>query len=546
MPKLTPVDYDPWARFPVAQPSVDKQTDPWAAFPKANETPAAKSKTDTPFPSSGAGPTLTPVDHNPFETKPAAKDSPFSWLGLLKSAGTGAARGAEALVGLPGDINKGVEWLADKIGNNVAPLTAEQKATLAELRSNNPGLLPKLPTTDQVISAETALTGGLHDPQNSAERHAEYVSSFLPQALLGPEALLKNVVKRGVVPGVASDALGTAGDAVNPTLGTVGRVAGALVSPGVKRPELPSTEELRNAADAGFDAARSMPVYVKPEHVGRWADTAVNNLTKDGLNAQLAPDTHSVLSGLQNPSLGRTVSMDNLDTVRKTLGTIAGNYSKPVEQTAASRAIQGLDDLVSNLQPHNVVSGDAVGAASAWATARANYAALQRAKVVSALTRNAQLNTDAALRHDIGNATRQQFKKLLTSDKAARGFNDNELAQVEKVVQGTTAGNALRTIGNVLGGAGGLSQAAVIGLGGYAGSQGGGTEGAIGGAVVPLILGALARRGANASVLRQVDKLDEMVRARSPLATSNAAAAQVDPSGFNRFINAALAARTQP
>jgi hypothetical protein len=393
-------------------------------------------------------------------------------------------------------------------------MTNKQRAAMHE--AENAGSLHQPSSAD--IEGTLSRLGLLHKAQNDAEQHLEYISSFLPAAAAGPEGLVSNVVKRGVLPGVASDALGTVGDAVDPSLGVVGRVAGALVSPGAPKAPLPRTEDLRAAADQGYTAARQMQVAVDPAHTSGWAGGTAVQLTRDGMTDKLAPQTHAVLQELRATPQNGAVSLDNLETVRRTLGKIAGTYSNPTDAEAATRALNGLDDMVSGLQPHNVLSGNAQDAAKAWATARANYAAMKRAEAVSNLAYNAQLNTDAAVRQDIGNATRQQFKKLLTSDKTGRGFNDAELAQAERIVRGTPSGNTLRTISNALGGGGGLAQGLAMAAGGYAGSQGGGAEGAVGGALVPLVLGALARRGANTSVLRQVGKLDEMVRARSPLA----------------------------
>jgi hypothetical protein len=133
----------------------------------------------------------------------------------------------------------------------------------------------------------------------------------------------------------------------------------------------------------------------------------------------------------------------------------------------------------------------------------------------------AQLNADAANSgQNLGNNIRGQFKKLLTSDTAGRGFNADELDQVRNIVQGTVAGNLLRRVSNGLGAGGGLGQGLAMAAGGYVGSQADGAEGATAGAVLPLLAGVAARRFANNVTMRQVNTLDQMVRSRSPLASS--------------------------
>jgi hypothetical protein len=115
----------------------------------------------------------------------------------------------------------------------------------------------------------------------------------------------------------------------------------------------------------------------------------------------------------------------------------------------------------------------------------------------------------------------QSARELCRCPDAAKRSqtNGDELNQVNNIVRGTVTGNLLRKVSNVLGAGGGrLGQSLAMAAGGYAGSQADGPEGAAAGAVLPLLAGAAARRFANGVTARQVSKLDQMVRSRSPLA----------------------------
>lgn len=329
------------------------------------------------------------------------------------------------------------------------------------------------------------------------------------------------------------------------SLGRVQTLA-SLVTPMVPRavPGLiggpPTTEALRTAATAGYEKARNMGVDVKPTVVKDMADQAVKGLEDSGVNAKLAPKTFSILSELQSPPEGAVATIANLETVRRTLGNAAKDFNNPTEQLAAKRAIESLDSRLANLSQGDVLAGDATQAAQTLGQARGNYAAAKRAEQISNATESADLGAAAANSgRNIGNQERQKFKSILLSDKQSAGFNEPELAQIERIVRGTGTGNTARFLGNLLGGGGGLGQ-----LGGiYAGAMFGGPAGAV---AAPTI-GNLARALSNASTNRQVRLLDEMVRSRSPLAEGSETTALTGPQQARRAaIIRALMATQQP
>lgn len=479
---------------------------------------------------SGLPQSPTPVT-NPEVLKKLNQQPDHQLTDVAKGAAKGLAEGAEGLAGLPGDLERGVDWLADK----VLPLPQG-------VDPHPSGLAP--PSTDQVDSLVGA--SKLPAPQTTAGQRTENIASFVPAALGGEGGVVKSALLRGVLPGAASE---LAGEATQGTpLELPARIAAAMLMPSVAKSSasIPTAEELRSAADAGYSAARSMPVDLKPSSVTNWADRTAVDLAQNGFNAKLAPNTHDVLSEIQNvPSGAASIGLDNVDTMRRTLGNIAGNYNNPTDQAAASRAIKSLDDYVTGLQPTDVISGDAATAAKTWSDARANYAAAKRAEIVSNALSAADDAAGATGTSNTGNAIRQQFKKLLASSAAGQGFNPDELAQVSNIVRGSVTGNLLRSAAKGLGGYGGVMQGLAAGAGGYLGSETDEPGGAAAGAVLPLILGVLARRGANASVTRNVAALDAMTRARSPLA--QAAGVVSAPRGFaglswpQRILNAARA-----
>src|SRR5262245_57566433 len=95
-------------------------------------------------------------------SKPQApQTAPVSFGGLAKASGIGIVKGITGLAGLPGDI---------------AQLLPESN------RDPDPNM--RLPTSADIQKKIESYTGPFYEPQNSAERYAETVGSFAPNALL--------------------------------------------------------------------------------------------------------------------------------------------------------------------------------------------------------------------------------------------------------------------------------------------------------------------------------------------------------------------------
>lgn len=436
---------------------------------------------------------------------------PSTLTDTAKGVAKGIATGTEGLLGLPGDFQKGVDWAMDKV--MPSSLFGLKGAFPGDPNAYAPPSISRLPTTSDVDSVLHA--SSLPDPQTSVGQHAQNVASFLPSAIGGPESVAKNLLVRGVLPGAASDALGTAtqGTALEP----YARMAGALVAPsGAAADALPTTEQLLAAGSQGRNAFRSLPFATRDGVMQQWAADTLDDFQNGnkGFYQANAPQTHSILQDIANHNGSAWTS--DLDSWQDRLSNVSGT---PREEAAALAAKRALEDRMTSFTPAQTLMGDPDEVARTWNEAQANYAAGMRSQAVNAALDTAQANADAANNgHNVGNATRSQFKKFVTNDVASQGFSPDEMAQANRVVSGTTTGNLLRSVSSGLGGGGGIMQGLAVGAGGYLGSQSGEPGGTAVGAVAPLIFGALARRGANSSVLRQAANLDQLVRSRAPLA----------------------------
>lgn len=297
-------------------------------------------------------------------------------------------------------------------------------------------------------------------------------------------------------------------------------VAKALV-PGIAK--VPTTQELKAAGSAGFDAARQMGVDYSADAVKSMADDLVGQLEKDGFREATSPRTLSILRELQVPPTGGTgagetvvASLDDLIAARRTLQEIAGAGGS--EGEAARRAVAQLDDFVVGSDPASVVGGPAAEAASTVSDARANYAASFRSKDIEKSITKAEQDADAANSGaNLGNRIRQRLKSVLQSDGKTRGYTPEELKLLGEVVAGKHGANLARYVSNLLGGGGGLGQYITGGIGALGGAAVGGPWAAGAGATLLPAAGTALRALSNKLTASQASKLAELLRMRSPL-----------------------------
>jgi len=305
-------------------------------------------------------------------------------------------------------------------------------------------------------------------------------------------------------------------------VGTAARV-GEKAIPGVLKStrkaevKAPTAEALKEASDMGYDRARGMGVDYASQAVKTLADDMQRSLESEGILAELSPKTFKILERLQQPPEGSVASLDGLIAARRALNNAAGDFTNKTEQMAAKRAIERLDEFLLGPDPASVVAGPAPAAAKAIKDAQGNYAAAKRSEKITGAQERAELNAAVANSGlNIDNQIRQRMRDIVANPKQARGYSQEELAEIEEIARGTLATNTSRYLGNLLGGGGGLGAVASGAAGAAGGASFGGPEGVLLGTLPPLI-GYGSKKLSGALVGRQVGALDEMVRQRSPL-----------------------------
>jgi hypothetical protein len=288
-------------------------------------------------------------------------------------------------------------------------------------------------------------------------------------------------------------------------------------------PKAPTISELKTAASANYESPALTGLDVKPVAISDFASKTKVALDAGGLDENLAPKTHAILTKLEKVPNDPTaiVTGKNITSLRQLLGNAAGEPGK--EGLAAKRALNALDDHIPKIEPKDVLAGDPAAAGQALDTANADYSAAKHAETIDNKTVRAELRSAASNSgHNVANTIRQRMADILNPERPdlQRGFQPDELAMMDRIVRGTKTQNAMRWAGNYLGGGGGLGALHTSGIGAGVGASIAGPIGAAVGAVAPPALGYILKAIGNRGTLADAAKLSEMIRSRAPLASS--------------------------
>lgn len=304
---------------------------------------------------------------------------------------------------------------------------------------------------------------------------------------------------------------------VNPALRAGDRaIPGAARSLQRPRADSPSAESLRQAAGGQYRQMRATGATYPSDDMVRMARTTMARMNQDGFNEATAPRTFGTLQRLTDPPEGSFGTIDGLQSARRTFGRLRQQTTDPTEADAASQAIRGLDEFI---QTPSVAPTAAQGRASSLLQeANGNYSAAMRSREIGGIERAAELRSAAANSgQNLGNQIRQRVASALLSRRPLSGYTPDEIQVLEQIIMGTTAQNATRFTGNMLGGGGGLGGVTAAGLGGMAGASVAGPVGAGVGAAATALTGRAMRSVSNSLTERALRQADDMIRRRSPL-----------------------------
>jgi hypothetical protein len=453
--------------------------------------------------------------------KPQEEKSFVSSLGdFFKSGGRGIVKGAIGLAGLPGDFEAGVKSGLDKI----LPLPAGAEPH---------GLIPPPPTSSQIESGVEKIAGKFDEPQTTAGKYAQSVGEFIPSAVIGPGGLATKAATT-LAGGIGSESAGEVaeGTGAEPYArfagGLLGGAGAGLASAESKAAQLsrrlPTIDQLKQGGTAAYEAVKNARLKATPESVDRLVSDTKKSLDDDLIVDVSAPRTFKALDKLQ--AAGGDIAQ--LMGIRQKLNEIGPQEG--TEYAAASHAKQAIDHYIDTLDPKDVVQGDPKFTQALLQEARADWRSYKKADEVEqaqAVAKHRSMSTGSGANEQ--NALRQEFRKILDSDKRSRGYSPEAKAQMEKIVNGTWLANKARHIGKYApSGPVSASTSILAGLG-----LGPATGAAVG------IGGFLAKRLGTYLTKRQIRDLADLVRKESPIGRPIARQNEAEKPNYGAILPAA-------
>ena len=263
--------------------------------------------------------------------------------------------------------------------------------------------------------------------------------------------------------------------------------------------DVPDTEALRNMGSQLFKKAEDAGVVVKSDAMRNQVDDIARWASKEGIDPTLHPGATAALKRLTDAA-DEPLGLDKIQTLRRVLGSAAQSTSAD-EHRIASGMIDKLDDFVAKLAPDQIEAGNLGTAADDLVNARDIWSRMKKSELIDeAFTKAANQASGTE------NGLRIQFRQILNNKRLRRSFSPEEIAAMERVVQGDFATNTLRRIGRLSAGSGQQHNTMMatlgMGAGAGAGSVIGGPAGAGIGAIAVPALGYGAQKGAEALTAR--------------------------------------------
>lgn len=320
---------------------------------------------------------------------------------------------------------------------------------------------------------------------------------------------------------------GTA-DIIASLLGGMAPIAAArMARPG---PQAPSMDTLRQQQGAAYDAVDNSQARLDP-------------IQRQGLIAQMGKRTDDMdMDPFLHPRASRTMErMDSLEPTplisdiekkRRLVGRDVAGSLDPSEAALGQGMKDEIDTYLKGIADQGGLGPDATETLARLQEGRALTGKIKKSEAVSeAVTKAERRAASTGTGGNEVNATRQNIRAILDNPKKARGYSAAEIAQMESIVRGTPAVNALRLVGRMSPNAGALPLMSGIGATGIGTAMGGPAGAALG--MAPMAIGAMSKGLAEKMTRGQIDDLMKAIRNGAPL----------PKKGFNQTdVRAAIAA----
>lgn len=264
----------------------------------------------------------------------------------------------------------------------------------------------------------------------------------------------------------------------------------------IEKPPIPTTEQLRTASSAAYDASEKAGVVLNPESTLRVVDMMQRVADSENLG-KLPPKIKEASDILtQRLEAGKPLTLKDADKVRQLIND-AKKSTDAADQRLAG-IIQGeYDQYLGNLGHEDVIAGNKDAGLSALIEARDLFKRSKNSQMLDDMEHDAGLTGSTNYTQaGVELAMRREFLRLAKNDREMRKLTPEQRTAVEKVAAPGKGANTLRNIGKFDPTRGGVPAFMASLLGGGGGAAVAGPAGAVMG---PALIGTaahLANRGA--------------------------------------------------
>ena len=274
-----------------------------------------------------------------------------------------------------------------------------------------------------------------------------------------------------------------------------GMAGGALIGGMGKTPVAPTSEALKQQANAAYTAVDNSGMRITPNSVQTFADDLATTLQREGIDPILHPAATRALERIA--TTGDDVSFQTMDILRK-IAKDASASQNASERRLGQIIIENIDDFVSNLQPGDIIGGaDPIATTQTLRLARDLWSRGSKSELVQDIIQTARDRVgNQYSASGLDNAIRSEFRKILTNPRRMRLLTSEEQQMIRDVARGGPLRTSLQWLGKFAP-TGNISSVLGGGAGAAFGSAVGGPIGAgIGGIAVPAV-GGTARFAGN-------------------------------------------------
>jgi len=293
--------------------------------------------------------------------------------------------------------------------------------------------------------------------------------------------------------------VGAALPAVGGWLHGLGQKAAQTKATGAAIKGAPNVEDLKAAASTLFENSRAANAGVTGNKFAQFAAGLIQKAQKADIDETLDGEAVAAYRRMaemaQEAMQSGGTTFSRLHNLRQIAQDVAISATKDRTARFAKDIVDGLDDMISNLRPADMVgsggkqaANDLIEGISTWSRAK------KMALIEEAITKAGYQKSG------VENGLRLQFLAILRNPKTRGMFNAAELQEIEKVAKGTTTSNIMTLVGKL-----------GFGLGNNGNNVVGGSLGLLMGGVPLAVAGAGARKVAEKMALAGAQRAANVV-----------------------------------